>query len=228
MRLSAEYLRERHEHWKRRIGDAGIWDAAKFRDVRLVVRPRCKSYNGLFIRRYLTELGQRKLIDRIFIYEKGPDFDPRFVDNILVHEMIHQYIIQNRLKDTSTHGTLFRSFMNKINGSFTGELKINISDRSPETTSKPERPKIHLLLILHREDGFSFCCIVNPGKQSSFENLLKNNARAWHIKEYFWARSKDPIFNHYSRCTKTLHGIKKRRGLIEEFCHIHGVEKFSN
>lgn len=136
MKLTKEYLEVRHAYWKERLDKGGIWDAGKFGKVTLVVRPACKSYNGMFIRRYLKVKGERKLTDRIFIYEKVEDFEEKFLDSILVHEMIHQYIIQNKIKDSSPHGKIFREYMKRINERYGEELRIKISDRNPGLPSR--------------------------------------------------------------------------------------------
>lgn len=228
MKLTAEYLCERHSYWVSRIGETGIWNADGFKEVKLVVRPRSKSYNGLFIRRHLKEKGKRKLVDRIFIYNNVEDFDPRFLDSLLVHEMIHQYIIQNKIKDTSTHGRLFRNMMEKINLAFPLELKINISDHNPDlerTRLEKEERRNHVILVINKKDGNSFCCVMNPAKVSFFEKMIRKNNKGWGIKDYYWAVSDHPFFNPYSRCTKVLHGIKKPTSQMEEFCREKSITK---
>ncbi|MCH5230392.1 MAG: SprT-like domain-containing protein [Muribaculaceae bacterium] len=223
MKLSLEYLNSRHAYWKERIGEAGIWESGKFGPVTIVIRPDCKSYNGLFIRKYLESGGKRNLVDRIFIYNKVEDFDPGFLDNILVHEMIHQYIIQNKLKDRGPHGPLFRGFMQRINAAFGEELKIRISDRNPGVADKPKEKKRHLLLVMHLHTGFSFCSVINPNRIVMFEQMVKRNSEVWRVKEHYWAYSDDTLFNDYSRCTRSLHGIKKPSAEMEVFCREHGV-----
>lgn len=224
MKLSVEYLNDRHSFWKEKIGAAGIWDAGKFGEITIVVRPASKSYNGLFIRRYLKIKGKRELVDRIFIYNQSEEFEPRYLDSILVHEMIHQYIIQNKIKDTSSHGRLFRHYMKRINEEFGGELKINIRDKNPNQTLQQEI-KMHVLLIMHLDSGYSFCSVINPKKTAFFENMVRKNRRLWKIKEYYWATSYSTCFNSYSKCTRSLHGIKKPRKELEEFCRLQKVAR---
>lgn len=210
-----------------RIGEKEIWNPGLFKPVSIVIRPDCKSYNALFIRKYLKIKGQRKLTDRIFIYNKTDDFDPKFLDSLLVHEMIHQYICQNKLKDSSSHGTLFRDFMKKINKAFPEELKINISDRNPNVKYKSDCNKPHTLLIIHFENNISYCCVINPTKIQKFENLLQSTAFNYKISSYCWAHSNDPYFNNFSKCTRTLHGVRKPRHLLLEFCREHDVKELA-
>lgn len=131
MELTVEYLRQRHAYWIERLADAGIWEADKFKPVELVVRERCKSYVGLFHRKWIKVNVRRRLRDRIIIYRKSADMTVKEIDDTLVHEMIHQYIFQNDLPDSSTHDRLFKDFMQRINAAFPQELKISIYGESP-------------------------------------------------------------------------------------------------
>lgn len=131
MELTVEYLRQRHAYWIERLADAGILKADKFKPVELVVRERCKSYLGMFHRKWVKVNVRRRLRDRIIIYRKSADMTVKEIDDTLVHEMIHQYIFQNNLPDSSTHGRLFKDFMQRINAAFPQELKISIYGESP-------------------------------------------------------------------------------------------------
>lgn len=70
MELTVEYLRQRHFYWIEKLADAGIWEADKFKHLELIVRKRCKSYVGLFHRKWVKVKVRRRLRDRIIIYRK--------------------------------------------------------------------------------------------------------------------------------------------------------------
>lgn len=167
--------------------------------------------------------GVKQYIDKIIIYNKVNEFDPSFLDSILVHEMIHQYIHQAGLKDNRTHGTMFRTIMRKINENFPNDLKINITDSNPGVPTEGPGKKTHRLLLMHLNDGHSFLCVVNPAKVSFFESMIRKNKTKWKVKHYAWARSNDVFFNNYSRCTRVLHGIKKHYDEIMEICGKYNV-----
>lgn len=219
MKLSLDYLYQRYEFWKNEIGNKGIWNPGLFLPVTLVIRPESKSYNGMFIRRYLSVNGRRKLVDRIFIYNKKEEIDPLFLDSTLVHEMIHQYIVQNKIKDSSSHGKVFRSFMQKINNEFPDSLKINIRDRNPGTPTKGEGTVKHTLLLIQLENRICYCAVVNPTKINYFRTMLDKEAKNLKIRNFSWAHSTDMYFNNFHRCTHSLHGIKKTMPEMTEFCH---------
>lgn len=227
MKLELNYLIQRHAFWIEKIGDAGIWKKELFKPVTIVIRPDSKNYNALFIRKHLCRNGRKELVDRIFIYNKVEDFDPMFLDSLIVHETIHQYIVQNGLKDSSTHGKLFRDFMNKINLAFKDELRIKISDVNPKLKMTGESEKIYNILLIHLYNGICYCAVINPSKIEFFDKMIKRDSKIMNIKKYSWAISNDAYFSRFRRCTKSLHGIKKTLPEMTEFCHFHKIRTLS-
>lgn len=224
MRLSLEYLRERHETWRKRICEAGIWQANHFLPVELVIRKDCRSYHGMFQRRVKVRNGVKEIKDKIIIYNKAEDFDPHFLDSVLVHEMIHQYIFQAGLKDNRTHGKIFRLYMDLINRQFEGELKINISDRNPASVSKGPGEKVHHLLLIQHTDGNCFLAVIMPSKIATFDKLVRQNKKIWKVKSFLWAQSDDKYFNNFRRCMKSLHGIRKPLAEMKDLCREYNVK----
>ena len=205
MKLTFEYLKERHAFWKEEIGKAGIWNPQKFKTIKLEIRKKSKTYNALFQRKWIKRKIRHRAIDSLIIYNNVEDFDPEYLDGLIVHEMIHQYIFQNNIKDTSTHGIIFQDFMKKINDQFCGKLEINISDYNPTLpTEGPGETVFNLLLILQKNNWF--CCVVRPGKIKHFHNHVLTLKRNQKVKDFGWLQSNDIYFNQYPQCTKYLHG----------------------
>ena len=223
MKLSVEYLNERHGYWRERIGNAGIWDSEKFGPVTIVIKKACRSYNAMFQRRVRRKNMVSEVSDKIIIYNKVDDFPADFLDSILVHEMIHQYIFQAGLKDTQTHGQLFRGLMHKINEAFKGELDINITDRNPALPTSGPGDMRHSLLIVYFEKDESFCAVIHPARLKYFDSLIKANKFRNKVINYTWAESNDVYFNQFRRCTRSFHGIKKSHGDMKEFCRQYNV-----
>lgn len=222
MKLSLEDLYSRHDYWRKRIGEKGIWEAEKFLPAAILIRKHHKTYNGLFQRRWIKGDKEKTLVDRIVIYNNSEDFEEGFVNSVLVHEMIHQYIIQNEIKDTSSHGKVFKTIMSQINSEFYGELEITLRTHNPNVLLKGPGNKVHTLLIMEIGNDF-YCCIIRPSKIKEFENMIRKNKKLWHIKKYMWGVSKDVYFNLFSRCTTRLHGIKKPIGELPEFIKSYNI-----
>lgn len=224
MKLSIEYLNQRHNYWLKRIGETGIWNATQFHPVQFVIRKNHRRYNAVFQRRTSIINGERKTSDKIIFYNKVPDFNAQFVDNVLVHEMIHQYIIQNDIKDSSAHGVIFKSFMNKINIAFPFEIQIRIKDQNPDIPLSGPSETTHTLLLLHMKNQNFICAVINPKKISHFQHQLKTNAKLWGINSHEWAESNDSFFERFSRCTTRLHGIAKSEKELDEFRRQYNIK----
>lgn len=220
MKLNTQYLAQRHAYWLASIAEAGIWEPVRFRPVVFAVRPRIKSYMGLFQRKWVTMNGIRKLTDFIIIYYH-PGLSPAEIDNILVHEMIHQYIFQSSFKDTSSHGTLFRSIMNKINRTFPSELKISVRG---EYSAPDNRILNHSILLLRLIDNTYYCCKIREGKIEFFLQMIDGNPLLYRIREYRFLKSAHPLFNTFRACTSRLHGKKMTISEMKRFCEDYGIE----
>ena len=218
MKLSLIHLAQRHEFWKRQISEAGIWEADRFSPVAMVIRKHHRRYNAVFQRRIKFSFGSKEISDKIVFYNKVDDFDPGFIDNVLVHEMIHQYIIQNGIKDTSAHGKIFKEFMSRINEAFPGQLSIRIKDNNPALPLQGAGPTLHILLLLYLRNDKCICAVINPSKTGYFNTQLKKHRRLWGIKSYEWACSYDVFFSRFTRCTTRLHGLCKSKDELKDFC----------
>lgn len=207
MELTVEYLRQRHAYWIEKLADAGIWEADRFKPVELVVRERCRSYLGLFERKWIKVNVRRRLRDRIIRCRHSADMSVREIDDTLVHEMIHQYIFQNMLPDTSTHGKLFKDYMQRINEAFPQELKISIYDEAP--ILKGPGTRTHKLILLWMKDGECYCCKIYPSKVLTFITYLKQamSSPTSNIKSYLLCESNDICFDDVTACRKHLSGL---------------------
>lgn len=211
MYVTVDYIRERHRYWRHRIADEGIWDVIKFEPVEFEIRPRSKRLNALFHRKIV----KRKPVDKIIIYRKAPDMPVKFVDSLIVHEMIHQYIFQNNLHDTSTHGLLFKAFMNNINNAFPGELDIQICSEPPIVRGAGD--KIYKILAVKFPDRYIFCN-VRPSKVQHFTDYAKR--KGW---KYMWGESDDLYFDELNLCTKKLQGYAVKPDEMETFVAEHRI-----
>ena len=274
MKLELAYLKARHEYWKQRIGEAGIWNPGFFQDVEIKIRKNHRRYNALFQRKityirsenknkasYWTEFwrkknreadsdglnkergkgGQtgrdrsfdkgkaeeRRIVDRIVVYNKVEDFDPFFLDSILVHEMIHQYTVQNEIKDSSVHGRVFRKFMENINARFPGELKIQIKDLNPGLPVKGEGETKHDLLLVHFTNATFMAAVIMKDKTYDIEKLIKRNKKRWSVKSWERAVSNDIFFSRFVRCKSSLHGLIKSESEFEVFKETYHINILS-
>ena len=82
------------------------------------------------------------------------DIDDKKIDNILIHEMIHYYISINNIKDTSTHGKVFRQIMNSVNERF--ERNITISHKATDEEKEQlcgTKRRWHVVAVVSLDNG---------------------------------------------------------------------------
>lgn len=218
--LSVAYLESRHSFWKEKIADAGIWNKNKFGKITIKIGRRSKCFNGMFRRIRNQKIFKTSWEDSITIYPYSEKPDPRKIDDTLVHEMIHQYIAQAGLKDTTAHGPVFRNFMDRINNSFKGELTISISTkRIPETGTGR---RLHPLLLLQMAGGYYLCCRLSPTNAPRIIKEVLTSGSALSIVKATLYSSADKYFDSVTACRTRLHGIKLSSSQLPSF-----IEKYS-
>lgn len=72
-------------------------------------------------------------------------------EDVIIHEMIHYYIMSNKLHDTSSHGKLFVQLMDSINRQF--GRHITISHRSQPSQVVKKTASCHAIAVVHFVDG---------------------------------------------------------------------------
>lgn len=76
------------------------------------------------------------------------DLDEALLEDTIIHEMIHYYILYFRLKDTSSHGQLFREIMNRINTTYGRHITVSYRGHSNPVAEKDEKSGKWLLVIV--------------------------------------------------------------------------------
>lgn len=125
---------------------------------------------------------------------------PNEYENTLLHEMIHYYINYHKIKDTSTHGEVFRSIMEQLNREHGWDLSI--STKVNHKLSKANRGKLYVVLSMKLTDTTHLIAVVNR------KNMVKLNSEANRnplILEHHWYLSTDPYFDQFP-VVRTLKG----------------------
>ena len=123
------------------------------------------------------------------------------IDDVLIHEMIHYSIAYTGLKDTSSHGIVFRGMMDKINRTFGRHITISVRTRNLQPRTA-QQPKDYLILAIEMKDSKYFLSSVNP---SAAGKLAISLARTREIAHYAWYQSQDEYFHSMPR-VRSLRG----------------------
>ena len=220
MVLSIKYLQERHQYWAQKLYKLGIFKYM-LKLLPFEIKYNVKSYNGMFCARKKDGV----LTEKIILYPNIKDVDSQWVDNILVHEMIHQYIYDYCLKDTSSHGFQFKTIMNQINRSNIG-VKISVSEKNYQLP-KVKDYLIYKILFLKFSDKF-FLCKVKSTKVDHFTNLIVSGRMCWKqpLLSFGWYKTKSTFFQNYAECTSRLHGAVFHISQLEEIFKNFELQKF--
>ena len=173
--LTVDYLRQAFEHYNDLIFDGKL-------PVPKLKWSRAKTRLGQMAYKRKMSWGRTKFYDFSISVSNYYKLTTEQIDDVLIHEMIHYSIAYTGLKDTSSHGIVFRGMMDKINRTFGRHITISVRTRNlqPRTT---QQPKDYLILALEMKDGKYFLSSVNPSAAGKLAVFL---ARTREIAHYAW------------------------------------------
>lgn len=120
------------------------------------------------------------------------DLPEELVEDTILHEMIHYYIAVNNLKDSSTHGALFRREMARINAE--GGRHITVSHRLTETErAQAVVHKPRMVAVVHFKDGKTGVKVV-PNRREHVLYWQRMALRRFAIDKIEWHLTDDDYF----------------------------------
>lgn len=124
------------------------------------------------------------------------DLSEEEIQDTLIHEMIHWHIVSHRIKDTSTHGKLFREMMDEINSRF--GRHVTVSHRKKDGPLVETDPKVRecIFCVSQLRDGRTGLTVVS---QAGYAPVRRSLRRMYPIAAMAWYRSCDPYFNRFPR-----------------------------
>ena len=123
------------------------------------------------------------------------EMNESLLEDTIIHEMIHYYILSNQLVDTSSHGKIFRKMMNDINTRFGRNLTISHKSTEAEREQDCEI-RNHLICVSRFEDGRTGITLAT---KTSFSMLWKEIPKVSGVVECRWFLSQNPYFNRFRR-----------------------------
>lgn len=118
------------------------------------------------------------------------DVDERSFKSVLLHEMIHLYIESQHIKDTSSHGVMFRRIMAYINAdgwNITVTSKTNGSCKAESVIKKRRR----VVLAAVTTTGKHILSVINPDYIIRIDKILSHSSN---VKFHAWYTSDDEYF----------------------------------
>jgi hypothetical protein len=150
---------------------------------------------------------------RISNYYKREERD---FDNTIIHEMIHQWIHQNGIKDTSSHGKYWLCVARRIN-----KDGWDIQPKSTAHYEVKNTNKEYCIFSFLDTANRRFICRVNPKKQQWFANAFKFN-NFTNIVQFTSKNSSK--FDCFVNCQSSLRGKYINQKQWEDYCVGERVE----
>lgn len=121
------------------------------------------------------------------------DADEIMFKSVLLHEMIHLYIVANRLHDTSPHGEIFRSHMERINAD---GWRISVSARMEGVAQarRAVRRRGRVVLVAVTKGNKHVVSVVSPKHVMAIDRVMRMSPD---VKSYSWHISTDDYFSAF-------------------------------
>ncbi|MBQ3827320.1 MAG: SprT-like domain-containing protein [Prevotella sp.] len=157
---------------------------------------KARTYLGqLGYKRRRKFLGGWEYYDYVIRISTRLDQTGEEVTDTLLHEMIHLYIAVNHLKDSSSHGPLFRQIMNEINSRYGRHITIS-HHRTKEELEQDTQQRMHLLCVSTFDTGERGITIAARSRIFELWDRMKRFPKVTATR---WYVSNDPFFNRYPR-----------------------------
>ena len=129
------------------------------------------------------------------------DLPENVVEDTIIHEMIHYFIMLHGLRDTSPHGQIFKSIMKSINTNFGRNLSISHRvTNAQKAQAKSSKPTWHVIAVItfrSGETGIKVLPRVIP-KIIDFHNRI---SAVREVREITLHLHDNPYFNQYPTST---------------------------
>lgn len=125
------------------------------------------------------------------------DFPQEVIEDTIIHEMIHYFILYNGLKDTSAHGAIFMAIMNSINATYSRHLTVKFSGTAEQHEQFVDtRRRWHIIAVVHFRSGKTGIKVL-PRVVPKVIDYYNHVRRAAEVQEIDLFLHNDPFFNRY-------------------------------
>lgn len=190
MRATAEFVRQRFGEFNR------LYFNSELPEIPIRITS-AKSYLGKVVyerRRGLT--GKTRAVNFRLLISRCLDLEERVVEDTIIHEMIHYWILYKGIKDTGPHGRVFRGFMqtfNSVHGrNITVRHKITTEDRAESLEAR----KGVIVCVARLSDGRTGITVAMP---SRVVWLMRELPRFSLIRSSRWYYVSHPFFAHFPK-----------------------------
>ena len=190
-KLTIPYIRDRFEHFNRLCFDGQLVTPP----IRLGRSRRvlgCVNY-----KQRKGKDGKLETFDYVLRISTCFHLKARDMDDVILHEMIHYYILLNGIRDTSKHGQVFRRMMDEINQKYGRHITISHRSTSEELPEESAHPAMICLTQMKNGDtGITLCA------RTRIFHIYRELPLRFDIERMTWYYVEDPYFRRYPRSIK--------------------------
>ena len=191
MKATVSFITERFDFFN------GLIFEGKLPAIPLVVT-NAATYVGLFCYKSRRPVfGRRVHYDLKIRISARLDLPASEIEDTLIHEMIHYWILLNKLKDTSRHGKVFRAKMDEINRDFGRHITVSHrATKEQREEALDKRPRRRVVAIIRFRDGREGvkCLPCIEARVKAYDRALRRTGKIAAI-DYF--EVSDPWFNRF-------------------------------
>lgn len=133
------------------------------------------------------------------------DREEKNILNTLIHEMIHQYIRQNNIRDTRPHhGKVFFSIADRINRQGGWHISRCSNDGELQPTVIPTGKTYYLAAFKLNMEGRYFLININKDYVDYYKNVFDMNLKQFSCVVFF--TSTDPKYDTMRKCRRKFTG----------------------
>ena len=127
------------------------------------------------------------------------DLPENELEDVIIHEMIHYRIAYNCMRDTSSHGQMFKSMMQEINREHGRNIAIRhrmVESGGSQIVDTRKRLSRHVVAVVKFKDGRTGIKVL-PRIVQRISNYYNKVGAASHVESVDLYFSLDPYFDLY-------------------------------
>lgn len=141
--------------------------------------------------------GTMRYMNFQFVISTKVDLPEAEVEDTIIHEMIHYWILSNQMQDTGPHGEIFLRKMKEINLRYNRNLSV-AHKTTQEEADQDKEVRQHLICIVRLKTNQLGICIASKSRLFQLWDEIPNFPKA---VECNWYVSTDPFYNRFPRAT---------------------------
>ena len=131
--------------------------------------------------------------------------DETALQETLLHEMIHLYIRQNRIKDTRPHGNVFHTIAHRLNMEGGFHIASTNSVKGCGLRDKSKKETYHVACYKMGRNGRYFSFVFNQNYLEYYKHLFDHNPQRYQ-NVFMFTSTDDKKYAHYPKCRTSIRG----------------------